>query len=400
MGANPNTLTASIATYMSRRMQRKRFKTNVFEAIASFEERSNLKKGNTVNRPYRSDIVENPMGADGSYSVQAITDTNEQLVINHEREASFYIKELDEIQHEYNVRNQYADDLEKVLTGRVDALVMAEVLNAASVVDAGDVGGTAGQGIALSTSNVPQVFSVADQKLAEQNVEDDMKTAIYSPYFYSILQQMLAGKATSLGDKLSMNGRVGDYFGYDNRRSNNLTWTGVLGMATNPTANDTVVVNGVTFKFVASVGTTAGNVLIGADADASRANLAAAINAGSGAGTTYIEVSAADRKKLKDIAAADDATANTLTITAKGYGKVTCSETLTAAGDVWDANKSIQHNLFGRKGAIDLVIQRYPKVDVRPASGKIGNDIVAWTVYGIKTFQEGTKELVDVRVKV
>lgn len=57
-----------------------------------------------------------------------------------------------------------------------------------------------------------------------------------------------------------------------------------------PTAADTVVVGGVTYTFRASVSTTANEVLIGTGGAAvadTMANLAAAINAGTGSGTKY-----------------------------------------------------------------------------------------------------------------
>lgn len=114
----------------------------------------------------------------------------------------------------------------------------------------------------------------------------------------------------------------------------------VLALATNPTANDTVTVMGVTFTFVASP-TTAGHVDIGADADASRANLAAAINGGAGAGTAYVAISAADRATLKtaSVVATNDNTANTLTISA--FAKISGAETLTAGGDVWGTERKV-----------------------------------------------------------
>jgi hypothetical protein len=49
----------------------------------------------------------------------------------------------------------------------------------------------------------------------------------------------------------------------------------------------TVTIGGVTYTFNTALTNTANNVLIGADATAMGANLAAAINAGAGAGTTY-----------------------------------------------------------------------------------------------------------------
>lgn len=108
----------------------------------------------------------------------------------------------------------------------------------------------------------------------------------------------------------------------------------VLALATNPTASDTVTVKGVTFTFVASPAA-AGDVDLGGDADTSRANLAAAINGGAGAGSTYIEVSAANRAILKNagVTATNDDTADELTVSA--FGSIAGAETLTAGGDVW-----------------------------------------------------------------
>jgi len=58
-----------------------------------------------------------------------------------------------------------------------------------------------------------------------------------------------------------------------------LTGSAVLALATNPSNTETVTIQGQVFTFVSSIGTTEGNVLIGGSADATRANLAALINA-------------------------------------------------------------------------------------------------------------------------
>ena len=75
----------------------------------------------------------------------------------------------------------------------------------------------------------------------------------------------------------------------------NLTTSTVLDLATNPTAGDYVEIKGVKFTFASPVGTDAGNVLIGSDADTSAKNLVAAVNGAAGAGTKYVELSADDR---------------------------------------------------------------------------------------------------------
>lgn len=59
-----------------------------------------------------------------------------------------------------------------------------------------------------------------------------------------------------------------------------------------PDANDQFTIGGVTYTFVSAIGSSSGNVLIGASAAATIANLVAAINFASGEGTTYIGTSA------------------------------------------------------------------------------------------------------------
>jgi len=89
--------------------------------------------------------------------------------------------------------------------------------------------------------------------------------------------------------------------------------TGVLTSSENYAATDTVTIHGKTYTFVSPIGSTEGNVLVGADEATSIANLAAAINHGAGAGTAY--VAAAANPDVSAVAAA-----HTLTVTAKVAG--------------------------------------------------------------------------------
>ena len=201
-----------------------------------------------------------------------------------------------------------------------------------------------------------------------------------------------------------MNGNIGKYMGFELFVSNGCAVTAELLVGTQPTDGDTVIVNGVTWTFKTTLGTTAGNVLIGGSATAAVTNLTSALNntEGTAAGAVsalskYVEVTAANRDLLIGLAATDGTTK--VTIVFEGIGTVTLSETLTAAADVWTANKQIQHNLFGRKGAVDLVIQKRPNIDVKEVPDKLGKNVLPWTLYGLKTFAEGARELVDVRIR-
>src|SRR5690606_33848081 len=121
-------------------------------------------------------------------------------------------------------------------------------------------------------------------------------------------------------------------------------------------------INGVTFTAKATPANP-GEFDIGGSADATRAILANAINGaatGKNSASGYFEVSAADRKKLSRITAVNDDTANTLTITGVGTGRITVGETLTDGTDAWAGGKL--HCFAGRKHSVDIVVQQ----DVKP----------------------------------
>lgn len=400
----PNNLAASFPEYWSKRMQLKHYKTDVFRKIVSMEEQETLKRGDTVHRPYRSTLTVNTLGAEGGYTRQDISDTDESLAINQEKEVSFYIREIDEMQSNYQTANEYADDAAVVLGNKIDGDILGEAQNAASDVDDGDLGGTDENGIALTTANIDKVFGEANEALDALNIPQDKRFAVISPQVYNVLWQRIGGKESMLGDKTGMNGNVGEWAGFKLYKSNNLSWTGVLALATQVTEGDTVsiVLEGTTITFTFNATPSgAGSVDIGANVDGSRANLAAIINAAGVVNTTYIDLSTANRALLNKygVTATNDDTANTLTLRVKGHSYVVVSETLTDATDTWTEAKQIQHNLFGYEGAIDLVIQSAPKMKLKDRDGYLGKDVVSHTVYGFKTFNQGTKELVDVCIK-
>ena len=94
------------------------------------------------------------------------------------------------------------------------------------------------------------------------------------------------------------NGYAGNFAGYNVYSSNNIAHSRTISFST-VVATDAITIGGVTFTFVSSLSTTPNTVLKGSDDAAALANLAAAVNGGTGAGTTYVDISASDRAKLK-----------------------------------------------------------------------------------------------------
>ncbi len=397
-----NSLSASFPEYFSRRMQRKYFKETVYPVISNYEEVAQLKKGDTLHRPYRSTLVVNTVGTGGSYTRQDISDSDEYLTVSTKKEVSFYVEEYDELQSNYPTANLYAADAGQALGNHIDGDVLGEYDQAASTVDDGDLGGTASNGLTLTTSNILNVFGKARKALDSQNIPQNDRWAVISPEFFDVLWQFIAGKESNLGDTTGQNGNVGTYGGFKLYKSNALGWSAKLVVNSTISDGDTVTINGVVFTFETSTLDAIGKVKAETSAAVCIDNLVAAINnseslAASTLGTAYYNITAANRKLLAGITATDGTTY--MALKGEGVGYVAVSETLTDTVSIWTTTAQIQHNLFGQGKPIDLIIQKYPKMDAYHRDGYIGRDIVNWILFGLKTFAEGTKQLVDVQIR-
>lgn len=402
-----NDISASFPEYWSRRMNRKHEKHDVYRAVANFEEQMTLRKGDVVHRPYRSSVTVNDIGTSGAYTRQELTDGDEYLTVDQKKEATFYLEDYWALQSSYRTANLYADDTAVQLGNQIDGQVFGEYDQADSDIGAYEIAGTGslgdGLGVTLTTSNVLKVFTKAGAKLDALNISLQDRWAVISPQFKEILLQYLAGKESALGDSTGKNGHIGRYMGFELYESNALGWSGHLVLATIPTENDTITINGVAWRWKATIAA-ANDIDIGASIAISCDNLVAAINdteslAASTEGTLYWGPTAANRNLTKNIVAADGTDSASVTFKATGRSYVIVSETLTAAADIWTTTKQIQHVLFGQGKPIDVVVQKYPKLEIFHRDGYIGRDFVTWILFGIKTFDEGDAQLVDVLVR-
>lgn len=419
MGANPNTMT--FKTVFSAEYQMSHYKEAIYQIFADTRLEAGLEKGQTVARSYASDVDVNDMGADGSYTTQGITDTQETLVIDKEKESAIYIKKLDELQAHLPLKQKYGQKLANAMINKIDGdVLLAMSQGAGTSLDDGSFGGTSGNGFTVTASNVSTVFSTAMQKLRLKNVvynkrfkagvklevPEGMPVAGISPEILTYIELFLGGKDTLLGDKVSTNGYTGYFQGFELFMSNALSSSAVLALATNPTDGDTIIINGVTltFKTTVDAGVTAGQVKIASTVDLTRANLVAFLNL-YGASTLadatnagYNAVSRANQRLLKGMTWTNDNTANTATMVASGWGTVVVSETLTDATDTWTTTKQKLNVLFALSKSCSLVVQKTPELTENPVSGKIGRDYIAWTVYGIKVFVDQAPMIVSLAV--
>ncbi len=404
-----NSLSAAFKAYWSKRMQMVMQRTAVFREIASFEEAAQLKAGDTVHRPYRSTMKPQNYVRGTAVTIRDLTNADESLVVQTAKIVPFYVDDLDELQSSYKNANEYADDAAVELENGIDGDVLAEVANATSKVDDQEIsGGTSGNGFTLSVANVQKVFVVAKQKIRKQHIKFKKGDlfGVISPEFEGVLLDYLAGKESILGDNTGLGGNIGGYLGFDLFVSDSVYVSAVLAMPTILVAGDTITINGVVFTARADgAAVSSGDFSIQTTADLCRAQLVDAINNANGYAATvgnvdtYYEVTAANRDLLFGITATNSNSADTLTIAAKGWGTVVVAEGATPADCVWTAATQIQHQMFGKKGAVDVVIMAEPKLEVKEVPDKLGKNFLPYTLYGKKTFAEGAKKLVDVRVR-
>lgn len=395
-----NSLGAMSPTYWSRRMGRKLYKTDVFRSLANFEEQATLTDGQKVDRPYRSDIVVETYTKGTALTAQDLTGTSDQLTVDQVKAALLYVDNVDKIQNKYSAANAWIDEAGKRLSNAIDARFLYEVFSANSTVDDGDIGGTANDGITVTTGNVLDVFSATNLLLDLQNVEEEMRFFVVSPHFYQVLFRYIAGRLTMLGDSTGENGNIGSYAGLKLYKSNNLTGSARWTPANNPSNNDTITIAGITFTFVTSIGTTAGNILIAGSTALTLDNIVALINAGgvtSDAGVSNVSLSTANQRSVQNWVAVDGTTYLEVRIKGGSYLTVTGSD----ATDVWTATQQVQNLLAGRKGAIDAVIQKEPSVEMGStvSAGKSGTNILPMTLFGVYTFNQGKNEIVRVMVR-
>lgn len=377
-------------------------KVQVAPKFANYRLEAGLKRGDTVHRFAIdiSDVKVRTITPLVDRTVDPITNTDETLTIDQYKGATFPVSQWEDTLHgNPDLGLLYGKEVGILVSEYLDATILSEVQNAETTFDDGDLTATSSSGtpLSLAVSDVPTMVTRAKAKLNTKKVRGGNKMWIVDDYILATMTEHQIGRDTSMADSFWKNGMSGSILGDDVAVSDNLTGEAVLALATQPTANDTVSIAGVTFTFVASPAS-AGDVDLGSDVDETRANLAAAINAGSGAGSDYIELSSDDRATLDAlrIAATNDDTADTLTIVGTGAGRLSVSETLTDGTDEW--SKNFIHCIYGQRGAIDVVVAEEVNMKMREEPKQDTMNIFNDLIFGVKTFADGAKKMLDVQI--
>lgn len=393
-----NALTAASPTYWSANAGRKFYKTTIFKAISDFSEESRLKgDGRIADRPYRGDVVAENYTKGTALAAQDLSYTSDQLVMDKFLSLLMFVDDIDKLQNKYNTVRLWSEEAGERIGVRFDSEVLYEVFNANSTVDAGNLGGASGSPITVSSGNVAEIFGEVNEALDALNIPQEERYFAISPLFYNKLWQFIQGKESLLGDKTGETGNIGTYGNLKLYKSNNLTGSALWTPANNPSDEDTLTIEGITFTFQSVIGVAAGNVLQTTNTATTLAALAALINAGGvGDAVNSVSLSAANQREVQKWVAV--ATATTISVRVKGTPSITVTGSEVA--DTWTL--TAQNLIAGRKMAISVAIQTDPMVDVQMAStvanGKRGTNVMPLLVGGVKTFYQGKNELVRVPV--
>lgn len=334
-------------------------------------------------------------------TIDQLNDSGETLLVNKNKGSDFRISKKEMIQAgPLNPAETIGSEVAKKLSRYIDADVLAEVKNALQTFDTGDLTTMTSNGtaIALSTTNVPQLLSQGRAKLRKANQDLTSLALVLDSYGGSIIEQYVMSKNIDLAAAAFKNGYAGPVGGAELYLSENLLAEAVITMASNPTNGQTFSINGYVYTFVTSIGSTPGNVLIEAGVDATRDNLIDAIHQTAGTeGTKYVAWTdtdpSYDQSNWVDLqlTATDSDAADTITIIGTGSGRLAFGGTATHT-----VTRNLVHAYYGKKGAIDVVIQDLAEMEMVDDPYQRAKIIRADAIYGIKTFADGKPQFLDV----
>jgi hypothetical protein len=358
-----------------------------------------------IHNPYGLDPVGSDGAASTTYSITDFTLNDNTMTVNRRATVAEHIDNIEQLQVRYDLAQDRAERHSYVVKDKIDQYVFGLPVAAGSSVqdiDAGYIssGVSNGTPITSSSSNIIDVGNAIVERLGLINGATDRGIFwCVSPFELTDMSKYSQGAGFDTADAAIKNGFVEKtpFAGLKIFVSNNLTHTQVLGLATNPTADDTITINGVTWTFKA-IPANPGEIDIGASADATRILLQNAINGsatGQDSATGYFEVSAEDRAKLSklQISAVDTAGSDILTVTARGT--LVTSETLSDGTDAWATVK--RHTVAGVMKSLFLALpEDGGEYEKKSVSGKHGRELVTSQIYNGTIWQNDYDQVLDV----
>ena len=312
----------------------------------------------------------------------AVDDT---LVINTRKAATFKIDRTVYRQVTPKYIAELADQSAYVLNNYIDQSLISTGVNGANYT-------IAGGGLSAATMYTQMLSIYA--RLERSNACDVMPFAIITPDHAALLAGSFVQNGFNEADRKLEAGfkRLGEAAGFMVYVSNNCPHTGSLELDVEPNDGDQVQLFGVTFTFVTTLGSTPGNVLIGANLAAAQANFVAAVTGAAGAGSTYVELAKEDRAILSNAqvsAAAFSSDVSVLT----AFGRIEGTMPVNTAGSVGFGTETASM-LFGRPQSMSLGIQIDKELIIGQEPKKPVKNYMNFILCGFKAFARDQRRMV------
>ena len=391
-----NALTAFNPELWRPKMQQTFFKESTALGVVNLDLRAELREGDQLHQPFAgyARVQDYTKGTD--IVVKDVDATDDSITVNTTKVASFYVDDIDRVQNKYDAISNFASGAMRQLNNTLDQAVLSEYTNAEKTLDAGDFGGSSGSGLALSLSNVAEIFTAQGRVLNNKKRLGGDRFAMIGPRMLEVIQNYVGARETGFGEVVSDNGVVGRRFGFRLVLSNNLPFTATLDGATQFVDGDTTVINGVTFEADTDGSASgAGRYSRQGDAALCLAQLASAINDdGTPGADEYIALSTEDRQLIEESGIV--ATVSGTDILLTGFGDIVVSH--SGVGSGWSAQ--LQYSLSGIQGAVALIAQVAPNIEFRKAQLRLGRYVHPWMLFGKGTFERNKGSLVATQMDV
>lgn len=415
-------------TVWTKEYQKSNYAMPVYPVIADMQFKGDLQVGDTVKRRYRTNpIFANTLGSDGSYTPQYYVEGEESFTISKQKEATVRIPKPQVLHTDLPVAESYGKQLANAIWQEIEAdTLYTAYAGAGTTLDNSYLGGTAGDGITASISNIADIPVLAMETYRGKNVVynsnmrfgklaydkyDGLLTWIIPTQLWTIVEKYMIARVTPRGDEAAVNGYVGRFGGFECFVVNTLPYTTRLALGANPTDGDTMTIKGVAFRFKDTLAAN-GDIKIGATAADTADNIVTALSALTTNvssvydalvdGTDTISeggytIQKSHNGALHGISATDGTTYVDIVI--KGAGKVTVSETFTSASNEFTAAKQCVQSLFVIGKNVCLAIRKEPEIYENFVDGKVARDYVMWTVYDNKVFIDQARAIIALPVR-
>ncbi len=308
------------------------------------------------------------------YTIGAYASDADVLQVNHRITAAEHVNSYDWKSVGFGLLADRAKNFGSAIASEVDSRVLSQV-NTQGGFNLGN-GGVLGSTTPWTSSPtvIDDIISACIETVDVNDGQSKKKFMVVSPYEMADMRNFLmntgGGKVADNALEKGTNYRGTTVTGVDVYQSNNLRNTAVLTFTGVGVNAQTVTINGIVFTSVSTIGTTAGNFLIGADATASATNLVGLINNPTTTNANQVALSAEDAGKIRRNGITAANAAGVVTVTASTT--LVVSETQTNAS--WGA---VQRNIvFGAYGSLFLALpgmgMDYTEKEV---SGKAGVEV-------------------------